>query len=181
MLTSLGVLEEPLGNTRLHVARLVASLLYTSSSSHAVVAQELCRLNTMDLLLVSRADEPHVPLKRFTFRWQHLLFLFISEFQDLFFKYTWNNFLHLQVELCVAAILRPCAHEMRLQPGLVAQEKAKPPQDAPAEQPAAETPCEPAVTAENTAHSLMVTHVGLSLLPRPPLSLLLVPHSTLIH
>uniref|UniRef100_A0A3Q1H9S5 Protein phosphatase 6, regulatory subunit 2b n=1 Tax=Anabas testudineus TaxID=64144 RepID=A0A3Q1H9S5_ANATE len=78
MLTTLGVLEEPLGNTRLHVARLVASLLYTSSASHAVVAQELCRLSTMDLLL------------------------------DLFFKYTWNNFLHLQVELCVAAILRPC-------------------------------------------------------------------------
>uniref|UniRef100_A0A4W6DCX6 Protein phosphatase 6 regulatory subunit 2 n=1 Tax=Lates calcarifer TaxID=8187 RepID=A0A4W6DCX6_LATCA len=74
MLTTLGVLDEPLGNTRLHVARLVASLLYTSSASHAVVAQELCRLNTMDLLL------------------------------DLFFKYTWNNFLHLQVELCVALI-----------------------------------------------------------------------------
>uniref|UniRef100_A0A7N6A4V5 Protein phosphatase 6, regulatory subunit 2b n=1 Tax=Anabas testudineus TaxID=64144 RepID=A0A7N6A4V5_ANATE len=91
MLTTLGVLEEPLGNTRLHVARLVASLLYTSSASHAVVAQELCRLSTMDLLL------------------------------DLFFKYTWNNFLHLQVELCVAAILRPCAHEMRLQPGLLFQ------------------------------------------------------------
>lgn len=52
MLTTLGVLEEPFGNTRLHVARLVASLLYTSSSSHAVIAQELCRLNTMDLLLV---------------------------------------------------------------------------------------------------------------------------------
>uniref|UniRef100_A0A8C9XDM0 Protein phosphatase 6 regulatory subunit 2 n=1 Tax=Sander lucioperca TaxID=283035 RepID=A0A8C9XDM0_SANLU len=81
MLTTLGVLEEPLGNTRLHVARLVASLLYTSSASHAVVAQELCRLNTMDLLL------------------------------DLFFKYTWNNFLHLQVELCVAAILRPSTPE----------------------------------------------------------------------
>uniref|UniRef100_A0AAQ5ZW56 Protein phosphatase 6, regulatory subunit 2b n=1 Tax=Amphiprion ocellaris TaxID=80972 RepID=A0AAQ5ZW56_AMPOC len=81
MLTTLGVLEEPLGNTRLHVARLVASLLYTSSASHAVVAQELCRLNTMDLLL------------------------------DLFFKYTWNNFLHLQVELCVAAILRPSTSE----------------------------------------------------------------------
>lgn len=52
MLTTLGVLEEPLGNTRLHVARLVASLLYTSSASHAVVAQELCKLNTLDLLLV---------------------------------------------------------------------------------------------------------------------------------
>uniref|UniRef100_A0A665VH25 Protein phosphatase 6, regulatory subunit 2b n=1 Tax=Echeneis naucrates TaxID=173247 RepID=A0A665VH25_ECHNA len=103
MLTTLGVLEEPLGNTRLHVARLVASLLYTSSASHAVIAQELCRLNTMDLLL------------------------------DLFFKYTWNNFLHLQVELCVAAILRPCAHEMRLQPSLI--------------------------TSENSAYNLMVTHL----------------------
>uniref|UniRef100_A0A4W6DCS5 Protein phosphatase 6 regulatory subunit 2 n=1 Tax=Lates calcarifer TaxID=8187 RepID=A0A4W6DCS5_LATCA len=114
MLTTLGVLDEPLGNTRLHVARLVASLLYTSSASHAVVAQELCRLNTMDLLL------------------------------DLFFKYTWNNFLHLQVELCVAAILRPCAHEMRLQP----------------EQTLTETPTsEPSITPENSAHNLMVTHL----------------------
>ncbi|XP_073327456.1 serine/threonine-protein phosphatase 6 regulatory subunit 2 isoform X2 [Pagrus major] len=126
MLTTLGVLEEPLGNTRLHVARLVASLLYTSSASHAVVAQELCRLNTMDLLL------------------------------DLFFKYTWNNFLHLQVELCVAAILRPCAHEMRLQPGLGAQEKFKPPQDASQEQAATETPSEPPATTENSAHNLML-------------------------
>ncbi|XP_076588645.1 serine/threonine-protein phosphatase 6 regulatory subunit 2 isoform X2 [Chaetodon auriga] len=129
MLTTLGVLEEPLGNTRLHVARLVASLLYTSSASHAVVAQELCRLNTMDLLL------------------------------DLFFKYTWNNFLHLQVELCVAAILRPCAHEMRLQPGFGAQEKFKPHQDASQEQALTETPSEPLVTPENSAHNLMVTHL----------------------
>lgn len=130
MLTTLGVLEEPLGNTRLHVARLVASLLYTSSASHAVVAQELCRLNTVDVLL------------------------------DLFFKYTWNNFLHLQVELCVAAILRPCAHEMRLQPGLVSHEKLKPHQDASQEQDLTETPTsEPSVTSENSAHSLMVTHL----------------------
>ncbi|XP_033490738.1 serine/threonine-protein phosphatase 6 regulatory subunit 2 isoform X3 [Epinephelus lanceolatus] len=129
MLTTLGVLEEPLGNTRLHVARLVASLLYTSSSSHAVVAQELCRLNTMDLLL------------------------------DLFFKYTWNNFLHLQVELCVAAILRPCAHEMRLQPGLGSQEQFKPHQDASQEQALTDTPSEPSATTENSAHNLMVTHL----------------------
>nr|XP_046249551.1 serine/threonine-protein phosphatase 6 regulatory subunit 2 [Scatophagus argus]XP_046249552.1 serine/threonine-protein phosphatase 6 regulatory subunit 2 [Scatophagus argus]XP_046249553.1 serine/threonine-protein phosphatase 6 regulatory subunit 2 [Scatophagus argus] len=122
MLTTLGVLEEPLGNTRLHVARLVASLLYTSSASHAVVAQELCRLNTMDLLL------------------------------DLFFKYTWNNFLHLQVELCVAAIVRPCAHEMRLQPGLGAQEKFKAHQDPSQENTLTETD-------ENSAHNLMVTHL----------------------
>uniref|UniRef100_A0A669EF15 Protein phosphatase 6 regulatory subunit 2 n=1 Tax=Oreochromis niloticus TaxID=8128 RepID=A0A669EF15_ORENI len=104
MLTTLGVLEEPLGNTRLHVARLVASLLYTSSASHAVVAQELCRLNTLNLLL------------------------------DLFFKYTWNNFLHLQVELCVAAIVRPC--ELN------------------------ETPTsELSDISENSAHNLMVTHL----------------------
>uniref|UniRef100_A0A8C9X778 Protein phosphatase 6 regulatory subunit 2 n=1 Tax=Sander lucioperca TaxID=283035 RepID=A0A8C9X778_SANLU len=129
MLTTLGVLEEPLGNTRLHVARLVASLLYTSSASHAVVAQELCRLNTMDLLL------------------------------DLFFKYTWNNFLHLQVELCVAAILRPCAHEMRLQPGLGSQENVKPHQDVSQEQALTDTPSEPSATPENSAHNLMVTHL----------------------
>uniref|UniRef100_A0A8D3BZD4 Protein phosphatase 6 regulatory subunit 2 n=1 Tax=Scophthalmus maximus TaxID=52904 RepID=A0A8D3BZD4_SCOMX len=130
MLTTLGVLEEPLGNTRLHVARLVASLLYTSSASHAVVAQELCRLNTMDLLL------------------------------DLFFKYTWNNFLHLQVELCVAAILRPCAHEMRLQPGIGSQDKFRPYEEASTEQASTETPSsEPTVTPENSAHNLMVTHL----------------------
>ncbi|KAG7522850.1 serine serine/threonine-protein phosphatase 6 regulatory subunit 2-like isoform X1 [Solea senegalensis] len=130
MLTTLGVLEEPLGNTRLHVARLVASLLYTSSASHAVVAQELCRLNTMDLLL------------------------------DLFFKYTWNNFLHLQVELCVAAILRPCAHEMRLQTCLGSQDKLKPQQDASQEQTLTETATsEPSDTPENSAHTLMVTHL----------------------
>ncbi|XP_054632418.1 serine/threonine-protein phosphatase 6 regulatory subunit 2 isoform X2 [Dunckerocampus dactyliophorus] len=125
MLTTLGVIEEPLGNTRLHVARLVASLLYTSSASHAVIAQELCRLNTVDLLL------------------------------NLFFKYTWNNFLHLQVELIVAAILRPCAHEMRLQPGVGSQDKTKSPQDASPEQALMETP----VTPENAAHNLLVTHL----------------------
>ncbi|XP_013858932.1 serine/threonine-protein phosphatase 6 regulatory subunit 2 isoform X2 [Austrofundulus limnaeus] len=129
MLTTLGVLEEPLGNTRLHVARLVASLLYTSSASHAVVAQELCKLNTLDLLL------------------------------NLFFKYTWNNFLHLQVELCVAAIVRPCVHEMRLQPGFGSQETPKA-QDASQEENASEAPTlEPSDTSENSAHNLLVTHL----------------------
>ncbi|KAJ8381480.1 hypothetical protein SKAU_G00022580 [Synaphobranchus kaupii] len=78
MLTTIGLLEEPLGNARLHVARMVASLLQTSTPS---ISQELCRLNTVELLL------------------------------DLFFKYTWNNFLHLQVELCVAAILNHSSEE----------------------------------------------------------------------
>ncbi|EDL04361.1 serine/threonine-protein phosphatase 6 regulatory subunit 2 isoform X10 [Mus musculus] len=78
ILTTIGVLEEPLGNARLHGARLMAALLHTNTPG---INQELCRLNTMDLLL------------------------------DLFFKYTWNNFLHLQVELCIAAILSHAARE----------------------------------------------------------------------
>ncbi|XP_036286011.1 serine/threonine-protein phosphatase 6 regulatory subunit 2 isoform X2 [Pipistrellus kuhlii] len=78
ILTTIGVLEEPLGNARLHGARLMAALLHTNTPS---INQELCRLNTMGLLL------------------------------DLFFKYTWNNFLHLQVELCVAAILSHAPRE----------------------------------------------------------------------
>ncbi|XP_045411295.1 serine/threonine-protein phosphatase 6 regulatory subunit 2 isoform X2 [Lemur catta] len=80
ILTTIGVLEEPLGNARLHGARLMAALLHTNTPS---INQELCRLNTMDLLL------------------------------DLFFKYTWNNFLHFQVELCIAAILSHTAREER--------------------------------------------------------------------
>nr|XP_032625856.1 serine/threonine-protein phosphatase 6 regulatory subunit 2 isoform X1 [Chelonoidis abingdonii] len=78
ILTTIGVLEEPLGNARLHGARLIAALLHTNTPS---INYELCRLNTMDLLL------------------------------DLFFKYTWNNFLHFQVELCIAAILSHFVHE----------------------------------------------------------------------
>ncbi|XP_034983080.2 serine/threonine-protein phosphatase 6 regulatory subunit 2 isoform X1 [Zootoca vivipara] len=83
ILTTIGVLEEPLGNARLHAARLVAALLHTNTPS---INQELCRLNTMDLLL------------------------------DLFFKYTWNNFLHFQVELCIAAILAHSVNEGKLAP-----------------------------------------------------------------
>uniref|UniRef100_A0A3B5AFT7 Serine/threonine-protein phosphatase 6 regulatory subunit 2-like n=1 Tax=Stegastes partitus TaxID=144197 RepID=A0A3B5AFT7_9TELE len=80
ILTTVGVLEQPLGNARLHVARLVAALLQTSAPT---ICQELCNLATMDLLL------------------------------DLFFKYSWNNFLHFQVELCVAAILNHPSSEER--------------------------------------------------------------------
>ncbi|XP_019721746.1 serine/threonine-protein phosphatase 6 regulatory subunit 2a isoform X2 [Hippocampus comes] len=86
ILTTVGVLDQPLGNARLHVARLVAALLQTTSPS---ICQELCDLGTMDLLL------------------------------DLFFKYSWNNFLHFQVELCVAAILNhPSSEERANPPGL---------------------------------------------------------------
>ncbi|GAA6087245.1 serine/threonine-protein phosphatase 6 regulatory subunit 2 [Tachysurus ichikawai] len=76
MLTTLGVLEEPFGNARLHACRLMAALLNTRAPR---IHQELCRLDMINLLL------------------------------DLFFKFTWNNFLHVQVEQCVSAILNQTA------------------------------------------------------------------------
>uniref|UniRef100_A0AAR2J724 Protein phosphatase 6, regulatory subunit 2a n=1 Tax=Pygocentrus nattereri TaxID=42514 RepID=A0AAR2J724_PYGNA len=115
ILTTVGVLEQPLGNARLHVARLVASLLQTSDHS---VCQELCRLNTMDLLLVRVKHYLHAHHTQ----QDHVIIipscLLLSSFHclisylllDLFFKYTWNNFLHFQVELCVASILNHSAH-----------------------------------------------------------------------
>ncbi|NXA15097.1 PP6R2 phosphatase, partial [Sapayoa aenigma] len=115
ILTTIGVLEEPLGNARLHGSRLIAALLHTNTPS---INQELCRLSTMDLLL------------------------------DLFFKYTWNNFLHFQVELSIVAILSHSVQEGK--PPTSEQEgKEEPPNGnaAPAEPPA------------NTPESLMVTHL----------------------
>ncbi|XP_041441013.1 protein phosphatase 6 regulatory subunit 2 L homeolog isoform X2 [Xenopus laevis] len=80
ILTTIGVLEEPLGNARLHTTHLIAALLHTNTPG---INQELCRLSTMDLLL------------------------------DLFFRYTWNNFMHLQVELCIAAVLSNSRQERK--------------------------------------------------------------------
>ncbi|XP_046889669.1 serine/threonine-protein phosphatase 6 regulatory subunit 2 isoform X1 [Hypomesus transpacificus] len=133
MLTTLGVLKEPLGNSRLHAARLVASLLQsgsqTSSPTNTGVLQELCRLNALDLLL------------------------------DLFFKFTWNNFLHFQVELCVAGVLCHSAQEGRPQPGPGPQEipgLVKEPQQEQA--PPSPKPPEPSV-APDVSHNTLVAHL----------------------
>ncbi|XP_032894813.1 serine/threonine-protein phosphatase 6 regulatory subunit 3 isoform X2 [Amblyraja radiata] len=67
-----GILNTPVGNTRLNVVRLVASLLQTNTYS---INAELVELNTIDVLL------------------------------DMYFRYIWNNFLHVQVEICIATIL----------------------------------------------------------------------------
>lgn len=44
--------------------------------------------------------------------------LTFSLWQDLFFKYSWNNFLHFQVEICVSAILNHPTSEERPSSGL---------------------------------------------------------------
>lgn len=67
--TTAGLLELPLGNTRLHVAKLLVALL---STENLQVRETLADLGTFQVLL------------------------------DLFFKYAYNNFLHTQVEQCIA-------------------------------------------------------------------------------
>lgn len=67
--TTVGLLECPLGNTRLHVAKLLSALLATENLK---IHESLENLGTFQTLL------------------------------DLFFKYTWNNFLHVQVQQCLA-------------------------------------------------------------------------------
>lgn len=121
ILTTIGVLEEPLGNARLHGARLMAALLHTNTPS---INQELCRLNTMDLLL------------------------------DLFFKYTWNNFLHFQVELCIAAILSHSAREEQAEAS-GSEGKVEPLQGS---GDGSETP-ETGPSVTSPAESTMVTHL----------------------
>uniref|UniRef100_A0A8C5ERH6 Protein phosphatase 6, regulatory subunit 2a n=1 Tax=Gouania willdenowi TaxID=441366 RepID=A0A8C5ERH6_GOUWI len=118
ILTTVGVLEQPLGNARLHVARLVAALLQTSAPS---ICQELCNLATMDLLLVACS----------VYRGLCVLSLCVSSLcvsllmysSDLFFKYTWNNFLHFQVELCVASILNHPSSEEQHSPSFQNHER----------------------------------------------------------
>ncbi|KAF7655863.1 hypothetical protein LDENG_00049300 [Lucifuga dentata] len=122
ILTTVGVLEEPLGNARLHVARLVAALLQTNAPN---ICQELCKLSTMDVLL------------------------------DLFFKYSWNNFLHFQVELCVAAILNHPSSEERCQAIQNHEEK-------PVVSPEAQTEAEePGRTSDpqTSIHNTLVAHL----------------------
>ncbi|XP_033328291.2 phosphatase 6 regulatory subunit 1-like protein fmt [Megalopta genalis] len=67
--TTAGILDCPLGNTRIHVAKLFAALL---TVENVKIYETLVELGTFQTLL------------------------------DLFFKYTWNNFLHTQVQSCLA-------------------------------------------------------------------------------
>ncbi|XP_066483298.1 serine/threonine-protein phosphatase 6 regulatory subunit 1 isoform X4 [Tiliqua scincoides] len=69
--TTWGVLDPPLGNTRLHVVKLLASSLGTNNIA---LQNEIIELSALDTML------------------------------DLYFKYTYNNFLHAQVEACLSNV-----------------------------------------------------------------------------
>lgn len=71
--------------------------------------------------------------------------------QDLFVKYAWNNFLHFQVELCIAAILSHSAREDRA--------VASGPEGAVEPLPSSGDPETPQPDASRP-ESTMVTHVG---------------------
>ncbi|XP_013928300.1 PREDICTED: serine/threonine-protein phosphatase 6 regulatory subunit 1-like, partial [Thamnophis sirtalis] len=74
MQTTWGVLDPPLGNTRLHVVKLLASSLGTNNTA---LQDEIIELGVLDTML------------------------------DLYFKYTYNNFLHAQIEACLSNIFSP--------------------------------------------------------------------------
>ncbi|XP_054848685.1 serine/threonine-protein phosphatase 6 regulatory subunit 1 isoform X4 [Eublepharis macularius] len=69
--TTWGMLDPPLGNTRLHVVKLLASSLGTDN---AALRDEIIELGAVNTML------------------------------DLYFKYTYNNFLHAQVEACLSNV-----------------------------------------------------------------------------
>ncbi|KAJ8985553.1 hypothetical protein NQ317_019937 [Molorchus minor] len=73
VVTTVGTLNPPLGNTRLQVAKLLATII---SSNNEELLSELESIGTFPVLL------------------------------DLFFKYSWNNFLHTQVENCLISALK---------------------------------------------------------------------------
>uniref|UniRef100_A0A671XQZ5 Protein phosphatase 6, regulatory subunit 3 n=1 Tax=Sparus aurata TaxID=8175 RepID=A0A671XQZ5_SPAAU len=107
MKTTWGVLDPPVGNTRLNVVRLVASLLQSNTHS---INTELINLNTLGVILVSTIyifiGGLLISSFDHCFVLSPLFPLFPSCFvQDMYFKYIWNNFLHIQVEICTAMIL----------------------------------------------------------------------------
>ncbi|XP_050314209.1 serine/threonine-protein phosphatase 6 regulatory subunit 3 isoform X2 [Anthonomus grandis grandis] len=72
VLTTVGTLDPPLGNTRLQIIKLLSSIV---STNYGNLHEQLIDLGTFPVLL------------------------------DLFFKYSFNNFLHTQVENCIVAVL----------------------------------------------------------------------------
>ncbi|XP_047403948.1 serine/threonine-protein phosphatase 6 regulatory subunit 2 isoform X9 [Sciurus carolinensis] len=80
--------------------------------------------------------------------------LLLNPPKDLFFKYTWNNFLHFQVELCIAAILSHAAREERAEAN-GSESRVEPPQGSGNRVRSPDTPQPVAKLPEN----MMVTHL----------------------
>uniref|UniRef100_A0A6Q2Z8E2 Protein phosphatase 6, regulatory subunit 2a n=1 Tax=Esox lucius TaxID=8010 RepID=A0A6Q2Z8E2_ESOLU len=116
ILTTVGLLEEPLGNES-----SASSPLWTN----------------------------YLPSK-----WLSLCFS-----QDLFFKYSWNNFLHFQVELCVASILNHSVPEERPAPSLQNHKEEKPPDNQGEVDGEAVEQAKASNTEETSLHNTLVAHL----------------------
>ncbi|KFQ70407.1 Serine/threonine-protein phosphatase 6 regulatory subunit 2, partial [Phaethon lepturus] len=82
--------------------------------------------------------------------------LLLSPPKDLFFKYTWNNFLHFQVELSIAAILSHSVQEGKTTTNdLESKEEVL----------NGNVATESLETPENNTENIMVTHVSLVMSP----------------
>lgn len=100
--TTWGSLAPPLGNTRLHVVKLLASAL---SANDAALTQELLALDVPNTMLVLGAKGRGVGGGGGTTPGELLRASLCPHPQDLFFHYVFNNFLHAQVEVCVSTML----------------------------------------------------------------------------
>uniref|UniRef100_A0A6Q2WSG4 Protein phosphatase 6, regulatory subunit 2a n=1 Tax=Esox lucius TaxID=8010 RepID=A0A6Q2WSG4_ESOLU len=79
--------------------------------------------------------------------------------QDLFFKYSWNNFLHFQVELCVASILNHSVPEERPAPSLQNHKEEKPPDNQGEVDGEAVEQAKASNTEETSLHNTLVAHL----------------------
>uniref|UniRef100_A0A674EA38 Protein phosphatase 6, regulatory subunit 2a n=1 Tax=Salmo trutta TaxID=8032 RepID=A0A674EA38_SALTR len=149
ILTTVGLLEEPLGNARLHL--LVCLHRRVSSTCHYLLLYRIHSfVHPLELSFI------HF-LSFLSFTLTFLLSL------DLFFKYSWNNFLHFQVELCVASILNHSVPEERPIPGLQNHEEEKTPAGPENQGEAGGEAGEPAKSSdpveETTLHNTLVAHL----------------------
>uniref|UniRef100_A0A3P8ZI59 Protein phosphatase 6, regulatory subunit 2a n=1 Tax=Esox lucius TaxID=8010 RepID=A0A3P8ZI59_ESOLU len=78
---------------------------------------------------------------------------------DLFFKYSWNNFLHFQVELCVASILNHSVPEERPAPSLQNHKEEKPPDNQGEVDGEAVEQAKASNTEETSLHNTLVAHL----------------------
>lgn len=99
--TTWGTLDPPLGNTRLHVVKLLASAL---SANDVALTQELLALDVPNTMLVRGRGTGQGGVCWAKPQGSLHASLHLTP-QDLFFHYVFNNFLHTQVEVCVSTML----------------------------------------------------------------------------
>ncbi|XP_070646780.1 serine/threonine-protein phosphatase 6 regulatory subunit 2 isoform X7 [Bos indicus] len=151
--------SKTIGNLIARKTEQVIAFLRKKDKFISLVLKHIGTSALMDLLLRLVSCVEPVGLRQEVLHWlneektiQRLVELIhpSQDEDDLFFKYTWNNFLHLQVELCIAAILSHAAREDRA--------AASGPEDALEPPPSSGDPAAPQ-PASSLPEGTMVTHL----------------------